>query len=686
MATPVEQTEYDYQLPVKTEEYDYHVPVAEAVKPGFLQRFAESYGIPTNANELVGALKSASLGLISPILPIAESTVSYLGRAKRGIQEGLGEVVEAGRNVAEGGPVLANVGKAGYGLTHAYLQAAPVAGPTIETMGEDVARGNYAGAAGGAAGVMTQAAALGSPEARGKATKLSEKVAPIDPDIAYEQMGLAAQQYVAKPVQALRAEVAKHAEPLAEAVDAQYPQGSIQKSATLNVLADAVKKYFPTDTRAGFELPTGFREVVKELQSVPGEAMTWEAGKSLRSALGNALGRVGERASRAPLALAYKNLTEQMRAAAESVGMEDSFNQYNQVHRAERALGELALDDVVDAKSGVDALRALDKQKGALKIRLEDLKPYGIDPSEITSLMDAYKPGQSAKVQRSIIDHWAARHAAGALGSLLGVGFMPGYGGVLALQIAREGGRASLPQTALETGEAAAKLGRIPPPLEVPQPTIKPMSAESVTPAGPTTPEQFKERMKNLPPIATSESPTEAVEVPSSPQPEAAAPKPPTPSSPYAESQKALAARGLLNRALSRLSSGKRELSEAEWGKVGELTGLDMTKPENIGQALSALKARKAVEAAGASWGGVQEGFGNVPATATFTDPAGKSTFNIPLDQTTVGAVKSRLAQARTKTSARVMRDPKTGRMKRVTEPEEPETVPLSELNPRRGQ
>lgn len=106
MATPVaSQSEYDYQVPIQTEEYDYHVPVAEVAKPGFLQRFAQSFGIPTNSKELIETLKSTALNVAVPGLgPAAQSTANYLQGAGTALKEGFGEAAQAGRNVAEGGP------------------------------------------------------------------------------------------------------------------------------------------------------------------------------------------------------------------------------------------------------------------------------------------------------------------------------------------------------------------------------------------------------------------------------------------------------------------------------------------------------------------------------------------------------------------------------------------------------
>jgi hypothetical protein len=84
---------------------------------------------------------------------------NYGRNAIQGIKEGSQDVSEAAHNIAQGGPVGANLGKAGSGVLHAGLQATPFIGPPIETAGKDIAQHNYAGAAGGLTGVVGQLAA-----------------------------------------------------------------------------------------------------------------------------------------------------------------------------------------------------------------------------------------------------------------------------------------------------------------------------------------------------------------------------------------------------------------------------------------------------------------------------------------------------------------------------------------------
>jgi hypothetical protein len=154
--------------PIKGETFSNVVPVPPQgsdtkAQPGFTQRLLESFGLPGTPEQ---ALASAPQNYTDAVKQgIAASTgllpviYNYGKTAVHGGIEGLREVSEAGQNIGEGGPVSANLAKAGSGFLHAALQATPIVGPHIETAGEDVAQKNYSGAAGGLTGVIAQLAA-----------------------------------------------------------------------------------------------------------------------------------------------------------------------------------------------------------------------------------------------------------------------------------------------------------------------------------------------------------------------------------------------------------------------------------------------------------------------------------------------------------------------------------------------
>jgi hypothetical protein len=152
--------------PIKGETFSNVAPVSTQKgsdtenKPGFTQRLLESFGVPGTVEQaeasaphsFTDAVKqglAASSGLLPLIYNYGRTTV-------RGAVEGVREMNEAGQNIGEGGPVAANLLKAGGGITHAVLQATPIVGPTIEQSGEDISQGNIVGGAGGLTGVAAQ--------------------------------------------------------------------------------------------------------------------------------------------------------------------------------------------------------------------------------------------------------------------------------------------------------------------------------------------------------------------------------------------------------------------------------------------------------------------------------------------------------------------------------------------------
>ncbi len=147
--------------------------ITQQEQPGFFKRLAQSVGLPSSVaeadatvphsvGEAVSGALAKSTGLLQPI-------VNYAQNAGKGIAEGAQDVVDAGRNIVAGQPILPNIGKAASGGAHAILQATPVVGPSIDTAGQDIAQGNYAGAAGGLTGAIAQVAAPDALEKVGQA-------------------------------------------------------------------------------------------------------------------------------------------------------------------------------------------------------------------------------------------------------------------------------------------------------------------------------------------------------------------------------------------------------------------------------------------------------------------------------------------------------------------------------------
>ena len=127
---------------------------ANAEKPGFFKRLGQSLGLPTTMEEL----EQSGTPLVDPYSTAGRMIYNYGKTAVKGLQEGAHEAEEAGANVAEGQPILPNVGKFGHAVAHGFLQSIPIVGPPTETAGQDIEQGNYAGAAGGLTGVIGQVA------------------------------------------------------------------------------------------------------------------------------------------------------------------------------------------------------------------------------------------------------------------------------------------------------------------------------------------------------------------------------------------------------------------------------------------------------------------------------------------------------------------------------------------------
>jgi hypothetical protein len=144
-------------------------------KPGFFKRLGQSVGLPASMDEAQAGIKSSlsDLALGGPIIPAAKGAYAWGKRAVKNIGEGIGEEVEAGKNIAAGQPILPNIGKAAYGIVHGGVGSLPFIGEPIETAGEDVLNKNYAGAAGGLTGVIGQVVA---PELVGGAIRSVPKI------------------------------------------------------------------------------------------------------------------------------------------------------------------------------------------------------------------------------------------------------------------------------------------------------------------------------------------------------------------------------------------------------------------------------------------------------------------------------------------------------------------------------
>jgi hypothetical protein len=139
-------------------------PAAKPEQPGFWQRLGESIGLPTSAEleqhgHAVQEHPIQSAIEADPTVSAAKGLYGYGKRVLTGSGEASKEVGEAARNIKEGGPVLPNIGKAGYAEVNNAVGALPFVGEPAQKVGQDVSEGNYKGAAGGATGIAAQVVA-----------------------------------------------------------------------------------------------------------------------------------------------------------------------------------------------------------------------------------------------------------------------------------------------------------------------------------------------------------------------------------------------------------------------------------------------------------------------------------------------------------------------------------------------
>lgn len=153
-------------------------PAPAPSAPGYLQRLRESVGVPTldelsaqGAEAANHPIQTAIEG--EPIVQAVRGVYGWGKRAGTGILEGLNEEKEAAQNIAHGGPIGENLGKAASGVVHGAVGGIPFIGEPMESAGQDIVNKNYAGAAGSLTGVIGQVA-LSALHGAGETEQLSK--------------------------------------------------------------------------------------------------------------------------------------------------------------------------------------------------------------------------------------------------------------------------------------------------------------------------------------------------------------------------------------------------------------------------------------------------------------------------------------------------------------------------------
>lgn len=171
--------------------------------PGFFKRTAQGVGLPTSKQELEAMKPSTAEQVLGPGATVAKLAYRYGENVFNQGREALGEIQAAGKNIKEGGPLLANWGK-GYAAGADFLfkgLLAPVGGGSLMAWGEDIAAKNWSGAAGDAVAALINAWTLKASRplaAEGKVSKVAfaanlkrgiEDVKTVLPDIERASKG-----------------------------------------------------------------------------------------------------------------------------------------------------------------------------------------------------------------------------------------------------------------------------------------------------------------------------------------------------------------------------------------------------------------------------------------------------------------------------------------------------------------
>jgi hypothetical protein len=128
--------------------------------PGFFKRLGQSLGIPTSRQEAEAMKPSLAEMVGGPAVTAGKMIYNYGKNTAQGFEDAYHEIKEGAENVAAGQPLMPNlIGKGFYPGVRAGINAVPFIGPAINTAGEDIGGGNYAGGAGGLTGVIGQIAA-----------------------------------------------------------------------------------------------------------------------------------------------------------------------------------------------------------------------------------------------------------------------------------------------------------------------------------------------------------------------------------------------------------------------------------------------------------------------------------------------------------------------------------------------
>lgn len=150
------------------------IPGADLPLKRTLSSFAEGVGLPRNREELEGMKPSKAEMIGGPMVTAGKMAYRAVRNAGESMTRGLEEGQEAAENIKRGQPVGPNVGKAAYAAVKGFTGAlSPLGAEEPVKFGEDIAKGDYASAAGHGLATVVNALLLKGGEKNARENKLT---------------------------------------------------------------------------------------------------------------------------------------------------------------------------------------------------------------------------------------------------------------------------------------------------------------------------------------------------------------------------------------------------------------------------------------------------------------------------------------------------------------------------------
>lgn len=202
--------------------------------------------------------------------------------------------------------------------------------------------------------------------------------------------------YIARKIDEAEREVkrgiAKHAIAVSDAVDSLHPEGVIDISGLFSI--DEFQRMLFTFNLvlANPELcRSPAAEALEQVLSDPGQRTgqwRFEHAEQFRTKLRETIESATREGSvHEVLATIYSNLTDKLCTAAKEVGMENSWNHYNELEQKLRQQYSHFLDKISHSKTGAEVARLLLVDKGLTREMLWNLRKYGLDDVEVGQYM-----------------------------------------------------------------------------------------------------------------------------------------------------------------------------------------------------------------------------------------------------------------------------------------------------------